>query len=515
MAASSSPSTPAPPASARWRSTPTARPSPRLPRVPAALPPTRVGRARRRRHLARRPGHAGRRGRRARRRTPSPGSASPTSARRSWCGTVRPGDPATGPIVWQDRRTAARCDELRAAGLEPLVRERTGLVLDPYFSATKLEWLLARGRRRAPTPTSRSAPSTRGSSGTSPASTPRSRRTRAARCSTTSTPATGPPSCSTCSASRGRASRGAARAAGASGSPIPRAPPGLAVPVSGIAGDQQAALFGQACFTPGMTKNTYGTGSFVLVNLGDRTRRRSTACSRPSRGSSATPSRTRWRARSSSPAPRCSGCATVSASSTRRPTPDRWPRASTTPTASSSSPRSPGSARPGSTRTPAARSSGSPAARPARTSCGRWSRRWRGRPPTSSTRSPPPPTSPITELRVDGGASAMDVLCQFQADVLDVTVRRPVATETTALGAAYLAGIAEGVWASPGRRRRRVARRRRVPPRAPPPRRRTPRRVAPRRRPHPRLGRPARIDPDRHEVGSLVPERRGQVSRAW
>ena len=56
---------------------------------------------------------------------------------------------------------------------------------------------------------------------------------------------------------------------------------------------------------------------------------------------------------------------------------------------------------------------------------------------------------PLTELRVDGGASAMDVLCQFQADVLGVTVRRPVATETTVLGAASLAGIAEGVWASP------------------------------------------------------------------
>ncbi len=56
---------------------------------------------------------------------------------------------------------------------------------------------------------------------------------------------------------------------------------------------------------------------------------------------------------------------------------------------------------------------------------------------------------PVTELRVDGGASAMDLLCQFQADVLGVTVRRPVVTETTVLGAAYLAGIAEGVWASP------------------------------------------------------------------
>ena len=75
-------------------------------------------------------------------------SASPTSARRSSCGTASTGRPRHRAIVWQDRRTAARCDDLRVAGVEPLVRARTGLVLDPYFSATKLEWLLARGRRR-------------------------------------------------------------------------------------------------------------------------------------------------------------------------------------------------------------------------------------------------------------------------------------------------------------------------------------------------------------------------------
>ena len=81
--------------------------------------------------------------------------------------------------------------------------------------------------------------------------------------------ARGPTSCSTSSACRARACPTCDRAAGASASPIPTAPPGSRVPVSGIAGDQQAALFGQACFSPGMTKNTYGTGSFVLVNLGD------------------------------------------------------------------------------------------------------------------------------------------------------------------------------------------------------------------------------------------------------
>ena len=113
------------------------------------------------------------------------------------------GRPLHRAIVWQDRRTAHRCDELRAAGHEPLVRERTGLVLDPYFSATKLAWLLTEGGVERSTPTSRSAPSTRGCSGSSPAArcTRPSRRTRAARCCSTSAPATGPTSsarCSTC-----------------------------------------------------------------------------------------------------------------------------------------------------------------------------------------------------------------------------------------------------------------------------------------------------------------------------
>ncbi len=95
---------------------------------------------------------------------------------------------------------------------------------------------------------------------------------------------------------------------------------------------------------------------------------------------------------------------------------------------------------------------------------------------------------PIAELRVDGGASAMDVLCQFQADVLGVTVRRPATTETTALGAAYLAGIAEGVWASPRGGGGRVARGGGVRPHPAPPVRRASGRLAPGRRARPRLG---------------------------
>ena len=92
-----------------------------------------------------------------------------------------------------------------------------------------------------------------------------------------------------------------------------------------------------------------------------------------------------------------------------------------------------------------------------RTSPAPSSSRWRSRPPTSSTRSPRASGTPPAEMRVDGGASVMDLLCQFQADLLGVPVRRAAVQETTALGAAFLAGIAEGVWDSPADRERDVA----------------------------------------------------------
>ena len=181
--------------------------------------------------------------------------------------TVIAWDPVTGEpvhhaLVWQDRRTAARCDELKRAGHEGLVRDRTGLVIDPYFSGTKIEWLLqnvkaARGAAfgtvdawlvfkltgRHLTDYSNASrtmlfdirrlcwdPDLCELLGVDPASLP---------------------------------------------DPVPSSEVygatevfGGEVPVAGIAGDQQAALFGQACLRPGMAKNTYGTGSFVLLNTG-------------------------------------------------------------------------------------------------------------------------------------------------------------------------------------------------------------------------------------------------------
>src|SRR5918995_2136284 len=175
------------------------------------------------------------------------------------------GEPLHRAIVWQDRRTAGRCDELRAAGHEALVRERTGLVIDPYFSATKIEWLLrnAEGMERAVFGTIDSwlvfKLTGRHVTDYSNASRTmlfdiRSLRWDPDLCELLGVdPATLP-------------------------EPVPSAQVygtttefGGEVPVAGIAGDQQAALFGQACPHAGQGKNTYGTGSFVLLNTGTET----------------------------------------------------------------------------------------------------------------------------------------------------------------------------------------------------------------------------------------------------
>ena len=175
------------------------------------------------------------------------------------------GEPVHNALVWQDRRTAARCDELREAGHEPLVRERTGLVLDPYFSGTKIEWLLRNvdAARDAVFGTidswlvfkltGRHATDLHERLADDAVRHPRARWD--------------PELCELLGVDPARLPE-----------PLPSAHVygttsefGGEVPVAGIAGDQQAALFGQACHAPGMAKNTYGTGSFVLLNAG-RTR---------------------------------------------------------------------------------------------------------------------------------------------------------------------------------------------------------------------------------------------------
>jgi len=190
--------------------------------------------------------------------------------------TVCVWDPSTGEplhraLVWQDRRTAARCDELRRQGHEPLVRTRTGLVLDPYFSGTKIEWLLRNVDGLA-----QRAREGRAVFGTIDAwlvfnltgefATDMSNASRTLLYDI----AAGrwdPDLCALLDVPEAALAE-VRPSIGDFGTTKPDSLHGHSVPVAGIAGDQQAALYGQACLDPGLGKNTYGTGSFVLLNSG-------------------------------------------------------------------------------------------------------------------------------------------------------------------------------------------------------------------------------------------------------
>ena len=224
---------------------------------------------------------------------------------------------------------------------------------------------------------------------------------------------------------------------------------GLSVPISGIAGDQQAALFGQACFEKGMAKNTYGTGSFVLVNLG-------TDLPEPARGLLTTIA---WRIGNvTTYAMEGSIFVTGAAVQWLRDGLGIIKEASEVGPLAQSVPDTGGVF-----FVPAFTGLGSPHWDPyARgTILGITRGTTRAHIARAVVEAMAFQTcdvmdainaasgTAIAELRVDGGASAMNLLCQLQADLLGVTVRRPAVLESTALGAAYLAGIAEGVWGSP------------------------------------------------------------------
>jgi glycerol kinase len=172
------------------------------------------------------------------------------------------GEPVHNALVWQDRRTAARCDELREAGHEDLVRERTGLVIDPYFSGTKIEWLLQNVEAASEAAfgtidswlvfklTGRHATDYSNASRTLLFDI-RELHWDADLCGLLGVDPDRLPEPAPSATVYGHTAEFGGR-----------------VPVAGIAGDQQAALFGQACLRPGTAKNTYGTGSFVLLNAG-------------------------------------------------------------------------------------------------------------------------------------------------------------------------------------------------------------------------------------------------------
>ncbi len=362
----------------------------------------------------------------------------------------RTGRPLHRAIVWQDRRTARRCAELADAGHLPFVRARTGLVFDPYFTATKFEWLLSHGVARSPGLALGTVDSwvlwklTRAfATDVSNASRTMLFDTASLRwddelCELFDVPVTA------LAEVRPSAGRFATVTAGL---------PFGGVPISGIAGDQQAALFGQACFTPGDAKVTYGTGSFVLVNAGARP-------PAPPDGLLATVA---WDLGSHGGAEPLSyaleGSAFVSGAAIQwlrdglgviSDAAEVGPLAASVPDAG------------GVTFVPAFTGLGSPWWDPE--ARGTVTGITRGSTTAHLARATVEAIAfqvrdildamatatgrPLGAVRADGGASAMDLLLQMQADQCQVTVARPSMTESTALGAATLAGLAEGVWGS-------------------------------------------------------------------
>ena len=364
------------------------------------------------------------------------------------------GRPVHRAIVWQDRRTAEFCDELKARGMGPLIAERTGLVIDAYFSATKLKWILDHvPGARAKAEKGELAFGTVDSWLVWKLTTGKLHITDTTNASRTllfnihtgqwdadllrlfEIPAAILPEV-----------RPSSELYGHTGSIM--APGSVGIPVAGIAGDQQAALFGQLCTQPGMVKNTYGTGCFLLMNTGTK----------------------------------------AVASKNQLITTIAWTRGGKTEYALEGSIFIAGAVvqwlRDGlhfirqSQQVEAMASevtdTGGVYMVPAFAGLGapHWNQYARGslfgmtRGTTQAHIARAALESiayqtydvlkameadsgiVLKELRVDGGATANNLLMQFQSDILQVPVVRPVVTETTALGAAYLAGLGVGYWSS-------------------------------------------------------------------
>ena len=366
----------------------------------------------------------------------------------------RTGLPRHRAIVWQDRRTAARCDELAAAGHLPLVRSTTGLVLDPYFSASKIEWLLSEGGVEAD---ENLAIGTIDSwllwnltggrvHATEPSNAARTMlfdiRTLAwsdELCDLFGVPRHVLPEVLPSSGRFGVTDASSGLPAG--------------IPISGIAGDQQAALFGQACFEPGATKNTYGTGSFVLMNVGG-------TCPEPAEGLLTTVA---WSIPDGAGGTRTDYAFEGAIFSTGSAI--QWLRDGLGIIASAQEAGPLAASVPDTDDVffvPAFTGLGSPWWDPyARgTLVGLTRGTTKAHVVRAVIESMALQTRDVVDamcehsgravagLRADGGAAVMDLLLQIQADQLGVPVRRPRVQETTALGAAYLAGLAEGVWSS-------------------------------------------------------------------
>jgi glycerol kinase len=360
------------------------------------------------------------------------------------------GKPIANAIVWQDRRTADLCSSLRAQGVEPKITERTGLLLDPYFAGTKLAWLLdnvpgARARAERGELAFGTIDSwliwklTGGREHVTDVSN--ASRTLLFNLRTLAwdddmlallrIPRALLPRVSASSEVVGETT------ADCLGAPIR---------IAGNAGDQQAATFGQACFAPGMAKNTYGTGCFMLMNVGNA----------PQASRNRLVATVGWQ-RAGQTSYMLEGSVFVAGAVVQwlrdglglitrseevealaRQVPDSGGVFFVPAFVGLGAPHWDPHARGlmigltrGTTRAHVARAALESIALQSAEVLQAMQR---------------DAGKPLTELRVDGGAARNDLLMQFQADMIGVPVVRPAVTETTALGAAYLAGLAVGFW---------------------------------------------------------------------
>ena len=363
------------------------------------------------------------------------------------------GKPIHNAIVWQDRRTTESMASLEKAGHLDLVRERTGLLLDPYFSGSKLRWILDNvdgARERAE----------RGelAAGTID--------TWLIWCLTSgsvhATDVTNASRTLLCNIHTAQWDADLLALFEIPESLLPTIVPssgivgqsdasllGAAIPIAGIAGDQQAALFGQLCTEPGMVKNTYGTGCFLLANTG----------AKPVASKHRLLTTIAWQIRDEPIQYALEGSVFIAGAAIQ------WLRDGLGIIKSAAEvnelaaavddtdgvyvvPCMTGLGAP--YWDPNARGSilgitrGTTAAHIARATLESLAYSVTDLLDCMADDS----GSPITELRVDGGAAASDMLLEYQADLLDITVQRPQLLESTALGAAYLAGLATGVWQS-------------------------------------------------------------------
>ncbi|MDQ8204441.1 glycerol kinase GlpK [Pelagicoccus sp. SDUM812003] len=363
---------------------------------------------------------------------------------------ARTGKPIGNAIVWQDRRTAEYCQSLRRSGREEWIQKRTGLLLDPYFSASKMRWILrnreearelaAQGQLRFGTIDSWLVwkLSAGRSHITDVSNASRTQLMDMEKCDWDETllelfevPSSTLPTIVDSSGELARTDAGLTN---------------REIPISGIAGDQQAALFGQLCFQPGMVKSTYGTGCFILMNVGES----------PARSENRLLSTVAWRVNGKTEYA-LEGSVFVGGAAVQ------WLRDQLKVISSASEvedlarqvedsegvvvvPAFTGLGAP--YWDPFARGSimgltrGSSVAHIARATLDGIANQVTDVILAMAEDS----GRELRELRADGGASANGLLMQIQADVTNVEVNCPKILETTAMGAAFLAGLAVGFW---------------------------------------------------------------------